>query len=38
VTSQEAASTDITTMAVRHQEEQFGVGQPKKKQTRRRRT
>jgi hypothetical protein len=32
------SSTNITTMAVRHQEEQVGIGQPKKKQRRRRRT
>jgi hypothetical protein len=37
VTSQEAASTDITTMALRRQEEQVGAGQPKEKQRRRRR-
>jgi hypothetical protein len=29
--SQEAASTNITTMAVRRQEEQVGTGQPKEK-------
>jgi hypothetical protein len=29
--SQEAASTDITTMAVRRQEEQVDAGQPKEK-------